>query len=102
MRRFSGGTKTPRALSSTVSPLMTMRPDADCVTPASALITLVLPAPERPNNAVMGACDSKATWRLKLPRRCAKSTVIIVRPCVEAAREPFGNQQCGQGQCDGN
>src|SRR5262249_10905257 len=60
--------------------------------PAIRLMVVDLPAPERPNSAVIPSSFSKATSRWKLPRASATSTLImrglylLVRDRVDIAR----------------
>src|SRR5437762_9982435 len=84
----------PRALSNNLSPLTTMWPRCGRPIPASALITLVLPEPERPNNPTTGASARNATASSKVPRRCSTSTSIMCAALAsDAMRQPFGGDQ---------
>src|SRR5665811_2333792 len=53
--------------------------------PAIGLMTVDLPAPDRPNRQVMPASFSKATSRSKAPSLSATSTLIMAGPCRSCA-----------------
>ena len=74
MRRFSTGTSMRRALSKKTVPPMRMCPASGRVRPAMALMTDVLPEPERPNRAVtprssavkaMSSVKAPSVWRIE-------------------------------------
>src|SRR5205809_907930 len=80
----------PRALSNNLSPLTTMWPRRGRPIPASALITLVLPEPERPNNPTTGASARNATASSNVPNCCSTSTSIMRAALgLGASRQPF-------------
>src|SRR5690606_2625492 len=100
----------PRALSYSTRPSTSIRPDCGRSSPAMALSTEVLPAPDGPTRATMRASSSIRTWRAKPPRRRWTSRLstqmpplrnswLILRPTL-AAHQPFGGEQGEQGDGD--
>src|SRR5260370_42703946 len=80
----------PRALWKIPSPLAPRWPGRGRLIPASALITLVLPEPERPNNPTTGASARNATASSNAPKRCSTSTLIMRTDlALGASRQPF-------------
>src|SRR5256885_12968382 len=94
------GTSMPRSLSNTGSPLMTIRPRSGRRMPATPLTTEVLPAPERPNNAVTPSPASKAAFIWKAPSRRSMSTVSVIAhdPSRRAPHQHFRNIQRSERQ----
>src|SRR6185436_19582734 len=87
------------ASKSTVS-LMRIEPRCGVAIPAMALMTLVLPEPERPKRPTMGASAANLTSRWKEPSCCSISTLIIALRLRGAAGEPLGRGERGDRQHD--
>src|SRR5712691_3742503 len=99
MRRRRVAMKTPCSVSVSTTPSTTMRARSGRKSPAIALISEVLPAPERPKRAVRPPALSNAASRTKLPKRCATATLSMSEPVRAAARpldHRFGDEQCGE------
>src|SRR5260370_4713612 len=99
MRWRRAGKKIPRSTSVRTSPSTTMWPHSGRRRPAIALISEVLPAPERPKSAVNPPPLSKAASRTKLPKWCWIATLSMSEP-EHAARRPLyqhlGHQEGGE------
>src|SRR5579864_7858069 len=99
MRRRRAGTKMPRPVSVNTSPSTTIRPRSGRRSPAIALISEVLPAPERPNSAVRPSALSNEASSVKPPKWCATAT-LSMSEAVNAARraldQDFGDQERGE------
>src|SRR5579862_3747354 len=97
MRRRRGGTKTPRSVSVSASPSTRMRPWSGRISPATMLISVVLPAPERPKRAVRPAPLSNAASSTKAPRRWVSATLSMrseaKRPAGRALDQRFRSKQ---------
>src|SRR5262245_19839923 len=90
----------PRAASNTVSPLMAMRPRSGRRIPAMALITEVLPAPERPKSAVTPSPASNEAARRKSPssRSISSESIFSGYPSRGTAHQEFGDIEGGERQ----
>src|SRR5260370_19493511 len=99
MRRRRAGTKLPRSVSVKPSPSTMIWPRSGRRRPAIALVSEVLPAPERPKRAVRPPALSKAASSTKPPKWCATATLSMSEP-VNAARRPLdqhlGDEQGGE------
>src|SRR5690606_15520732 len=97
----------PRALSNSARPSTSIRPERGLTSPAMALSTVVLPAPEGPTSATTRALSSIRTSRSKRPRRSWMSRLSIglppavrgswlvsfATPAVLAPHQPLRGQQ---------
>src|SRR5262245_7894078 len=111
MRRRRGGTKTPRSVSVSASPLTTISACSGRNNPAIALISEVLPAPDLPNSAVKPPVLSKAASSWKTPNRWRTATLSILQPASPArralaqrlggkqSRHRYDDRHQGQPQC---
>ena len=63
-----------------------MRPRSGLLTPAMALMMLVLPEPERPNSAITGAFEANVACNVNAPKRCSTSTLSMM---IRFTIEPF-------------
>src|SRR6266851_4028955 len=99
MRRRRAGTKIARSVSVRTSPSTIICPRSGRRSPAIALISEVLPAPERPNSAVRPPALSNAASSAKLPKWCWTATLSTSKS-LGAARRPLdqhlGNEQGGE------
>src|SRR6187551_3476785 len=88
--------------SNSVSPSNAMRPRRGRSNPAMALITVVLPAPERPKRAVTPSPHSNAVSSLNAPCSCSIATdsVITEHSPARPPHEEFRTQQRGNGKQD--
>src|SRR5690242_10734281 len=83
----------------------TMRPRSGVIRPAIILTTDVLPAPDGPNKAVTPPCASNCAARENSPSFFSTSTDNIslsVETRAGAARQPFGCDERGQRNDDGD
>src|SRR5690349_15752333 len=74
---------------------MTMRPRSGRTVPAMAFTRVVLPEPDRPKSATMGASLSNAASTRKSPRRTETSTSSIGGPAM-ATNHPLGKSERGE------
>src|SRR5204863_7710200 len=74
----------------------TMRACSGRRRPAMALISEVLPAPERPKRAVRPPALSNAASSTKPPKRCRTATLSILPAHLS---EPLGAAACPLDQC---
>src|SRR5437763_4090225 len=83
-----------RLRSKRMRPSTTMRPDCGVTRPAIASTSVVLPEPERPKRATIGASAAKRASSRKAPRRAVRSTSSIgaASPDV-ASHQPFGDDE---------
>src|SRR6266581_232978 len=99
MRRRRAGTKMPRSVSVRTSPSTMICPRSGRRRPAIALISEVLPAPERPKRAVRPPALSNAASSAKLPKWCPTATLSTSEP-LSTARRPLdqhlGDEQRGE------
>src|SRR5712691_6030565 len=99
MRRRRAGTKMPCSVSVKTSPSTAIWPCSGRRRPAIALISEVLPAPERPKRAVRPPALSNAASRTKLPKWCSTATLSTSEPLCAACRpldQDLGGQQGGE------
>src|SRR6266536_5379018 len=96
MRRRRAGTKMLRSVSVTTSLSIMIFPRSGRSRPAIALISEVLPAPERPKSAVRPPALSNAALSKKLPKWCSTATRSTSKP-LSAARCPL-DQHLGDEQ----
>src|SRR6266699_2494969 len=99
MRRRRAGMKMPRSVSVKASPSTMIWPRSGRKRPAIALISEVLPAPERPKSAVRPPALSNAASRTKLPKWCSTATLSISEPVYPPGRpldQRLGGEQGGQ------
>src|SRR4030095_8544982 len=90
----------PCALSNSVTSPMRTCPRRGRVTPAMALTSVLLPAPERPNSPTTGASAAKRARSTQLPTCCSGSTSIIGLRSGGACGQPFGSDERENGQHD--
>src|SRR6266851_5284535 len=99
MRRRRAGTKMPRLVSVKTSPSTAIRPRSGRRRPAIALISEVLPAPERPKSAVSPPVLSNAASSTKLPKWWVTATLSISEPVCATRRaldQHLGNEERGE------
>src|SRR5579883_1306051 len=83
------------ASNTTVSPML-MQPRSGAINPAIMLASVVLPAPDGPNNAVAPLLLAKRARRKKSPSRFSTSRLSMLFPVethAGAACQPFGRDQ---------
>src|SRR5690348_8380315 len=86
----------PHSLSVRTSPATAIWPRSGRKRPAIALISVVLPAPERPNNAVSPPALSNAASRRNAPKLCSTATLSMSQPqraAGGALDQPLGDEQ---------
>src|SRR5262245_27147716 len=93
----------PRAASNTASPLISMRPRSGRRMPAIALITEVLPAPDRPKSAVTPspASNDAARRNSPSPRSMSSDSIFAGNPERGSAHQDLGDVERGEGQQHG-
>src|SRR5450432_1267885 len=106
MRRRSGGTLIAVAESNRVWPSSTILPASGLASPARILISVVLPAPERPKRAsrpLAGPLNSAAKRKSPSCLSAANESMALARdPPVYPARQNFRGDQGHQSQHDGD
>src|SRR5450432_290981 len=100
IRRRSTGTSTARAASNQSRPSRRTWPLAGRTSPAIALTSVVLPAPDAPNNAVTpGVGQANRALSSNGARRTVRSTsstTLLSQPSAQAAREQLGEAESGE------
>src|SRR4029078_8143138 len=88
------------AESKSVRPAMTIRPRTGRTMPAIACTMEVLPDPDRPKSATIGASAAKAPSNENVPLRSAASSSIMVGFGPGAAHEALGEGERREGEDD--
>src|SRR5204863_1057784 len=88
------------AESKSVRPAMTICPRTGRTMPAIACTMEVLPDPDRPKRATIGASAAKAPSNENVPRRSAASSSIMGGFRPAAAHEPLGEGERREGKDD--
>src|SRR6516165_2695154 len=86
----------PRSVSISTDPSTTIRPLSGRISPAIALTTEVLPAPERPNNAVRPRPVRKWMSSSNAASRCAISTSSTASFAGNASADAPRQEVCGE------
>src|SRR5215831_5015160 len=106
MRRASIGTFESADTSESVVPSSSTRPASGLSKPATKFTSVLLPHPDRPNNAMMpGVGASMDTSKTKSPRcflSCRLSTRLASESFAHETREEFRQQQPRQAENKGN
>src|SRR5258706_2957742 len=106
MRRRSGGTSMAAAEWKRVWPSSTILRESGLANSARILISVVLPAPERPKRAsrpLAGPLNSAAKWKSPSILSAANESMALARnPPANPARQNFRGDQGHQSQHDGD